>query len=185
MESAQAAVSHPPETFETARLRLRRPTMADAPDIFEYASDPEVTRYLNFTTHKALNTVEEFLRGLLTAMEQGGRYGWAMTLSGSDRLIGMVEIRIQPPRAELGYVLGKTYWGQGYMVEAVRPIVEWALGQGAIHRVWAFCDADNRGSARVLEKVGMEREGTLRKWAMSPNLSDAPRDCHCYSIVRG
>jgi RimJ/RimL family protein N-acetyltransferase len=118
-------------------------------------------------------------------MEQGGRYGWALTPSGSDRLIGMVEIRIQPPRAELGYVLGTRYWGQGYMVEAVGPIVEWALGQGAIHRVWAFCDADNGGSARVLEKVGMTREGTLRRWAMSPNLSDAPRDCHCYSIVRG
>jgi len=184
VESAQAAVSPPPETFETARLRLRRPALADAPDVFEYASDPEVTRYLGFTTHRALNTVEEFLRGLLLAMEQGGRYGWALTQSDSDRLIGMIEIRIQPPRAELGYVLGKAFWGRGYMAEAVRPIVEWSLGQGPIHRVWAFCDADNRGSARVLEKAGMTREGTLRKWAMSPNLSDAPRDCHCYSIVR-
>lgn len=184
VESAQTGVNPPPERIETARLRLRRPTLADAPDIFEYASDPEVTRLLTFTTHRVVGTVEEFLRTLLPAMERGERYGWAITRAGSDRLIGMLEIRIRPAKAELGYVLAKRFWGQGYMTEAVRPVVEWALRQRPIHRVDAFCDAENHGSARVLEKVGMMREGTLRKWFVHPNVSDVPRDCFLYSIVR-
>lgn len=183
MESTQARVS-PPERFETARLRLRRPALTDAPDVFEYASDPEVTRYLAFTTHRVLGTVEEFLRTLDTAAEQGWRYAWAITETGSDRLIGMLEVRIDSAKAEVGYVLGKRYWGRGYMAEALRPVVEWTLRQDSIHRVWAVCDAENRGSARVLEKVGMTREGTLRSWAVSPNISSAPRDHFCYAIVR-
>lgn len=184
MESAQAGLNPPPERYETARLRMRRPTLADAPDIFEYASDPEVTRLLAFTTHRVVGTVEEFLRTLLPAMERGERYGWAITRAGSDRLIGMLEIRIGATKAEMGYVLAKRFWGQGYMAEAARPVVEWALAQERIHRVEAFCDAENHGSARVLEKVGMTREGTLRKWFVHPNVSGAPRDCFLYSIVR-
>jgi RimJ/RimL family protein N-acetyltransferase len=179
------AVNPPPERFETARLRLRRPTMADAPDVFAYASDPEVTRLLAFTTHRELGTVEDFLRDLASATERGERFAWGITEAGSDRLIGMAEIRIQPVKAEIGYVLSKHHWGRGYMAEALRPVVDWALGQESIHRVWAFCDAENRGSARVLEKLGMECEGTLRKWFVHPNLSDVPRDCLCYSIVKG
>jgi ribosomal-protein-alanine N-acetyltransferase len=148
VESTQARVNPPPERFETERLRLRRPRLADA------------------------------------AAEQGWRYAWAITETGSDRLIGMLEIRIASPRGELGYVLAKRFWGRGYMAEALRPVVEWALRQKPIHRVEAFCDAENHGSARVLEKVGMMREGTLRKYFVHPNVSDVPRDCFLYSIVR-
>jgi ribosomal-protein-alanine N-acetyltransferase len=50
--------------------------------------------------------------------------------------------------------------------------------------VWATCDVDNVASARLLERVGMEREGVLRQWLVHPNLSEAPRDCLCYSIVK-
>ncbi|MCI0650822.1 MAG: GNAT family N-acetyltransferase [Planctomycetes bacterium] len=71
------------------------------------------------------------------------------------------------------------------MPEALRPLVEWALGQVAIHRVWAFCDVDNLASARVLEKLGMEREGILRRWFVHPNVSAFPRDCYSYSLVKG
>jgi len=53
-----------------------------------------------------------------------------------------------------------------------------------IYRVWATCDVDNVASARLLERVGMEREGVLRRWLVHPNLSEAPRDCLCYSIVK-
>jgi [ribosomal protein S5]-alanine N-acetyltransferase len=184
VESTQARVNPPPERFETERLRLRRPRLADAADVYEYASDPEVTRYLAFTTHRVVSTVEEFLRTLDTAAGQGWRYAWAITETVSDRLIGMLEIRIASPRGELGYVLAKRFWGRGYMAEALRPVVDWALRQKPIHRVEAFCDAENHGSARVLEKVGMMREGTLRKYFVHPNVSDVPRDCFLYSIVR-
>jgi hypothetical protein len=53
-----------------------------------------------------------------------------------------------------------------------------------IFRVWALCDVDNLASARVMEKVGMQREGILRRWILHPNLSDEPRDVYCYSVVK-
>ncbi len=70
------------------------------------------------------------------------------------------------------------------MSEAVAAMVEWALAQPTIYRVWATCDVDNVASARLLERVGMEREGVLRRWLIHPSLSAAPRDCACYSIVK-
>ncbi len=70
------------------------------------------------------------------------------------------------------------------MTEAVKAIVDWVLKQESIHRVWAFCDVENLASARVLEKVGMQREGVLRRWMIHPNVSDEPRDCYCYAITR-
>src|SRR5437667_8436856 len=73
---------------------------------------------------------------------------------------------------------------QGLMGEAVTAMVEWALAQPMIYRVWAICDVDNVASARLFERVGMEREGVLRRWLVHPNLSEAPRDCLCYSIVK-
>ena len=85
---------------------------------------------------------------------------------------------------DLGYALSRRCWGQGLMSEALASVVQWALAQPEIFRVWATCDLDNAASARVLERVGMEREGVLRRWLVHPNLSDAPRDALCYSIVK-
>jgi RimJ/RimL family protein N-acetyltransferase len=70
------------------------------------------------------------------------------------------------------------------MPEALRPIVDWALQQKEIYRIWAFCDVDNRASARVLEKIGMQREGVLRRWFVHPNMGDVPRDCFCYARIK-
>ncbi len=175
----------PPDRFQTARLTLRRPTLDDAQAIFEeYAADPDVTKYLVFKPHHEVETVRVFLRELMAAVEEGTRIPWAITLTGADRLIGMLEIRIDGVGANLGYVLAKQYWGRGYMPEALRAVVDWAMAQPEIYRVWAFCDVDNQGSAHVMEKIGMQREGILRRWSVSPNVSDEPRDCFCYSVVK-
>ena len=70
------------------------------------------------------------------------------------------------------------------MTEALTSVVTWALAQPEIFRVWATCDVDNVASARLLERVGMEREGVLRRWLVHPNLGETPRDALCYSIVK-
>lgn len=70
------------------------------------------------------------------------------------------------------------------MTEGAAPIVAWALNEADVHRVWATCDADNAASARVLEKLGFGFEGTLRRWAVHPNVSSIPRDSYCYSRVK-
>jgi RimJ/RimL family protein N-acetyltransferase len=83
-----------------------------------------------------------------------------------------------------GYVLARQYWGNGYMLEALAHLVDWALAQPGVYRAWAFCDVDNPGSARVMEKAGMTLEGRLRRWHVCPELGDEPRDCWVYARVR-
>jgi len=174
-----------PASLETERLRLRPPRLEDASEIFaRYAQDPEVTRYLTWRPHKRIEPVQEFLRSLLTLRDQGAVLPWIVERRSDDRLLGVIDLRLQGFRAEVGYALARDAWGQGYASEAARTLVEWALAQPGIYRVWAVCDVDNPASGRVLEKAGMVREGLLRRWSVHPNVSDEPRDCWCYARVR-
>jgi [ribosomal protein S5]-alanine N-acetyltransferase len=86
--------------------------------------------------------------------------------------------------ADIGYVLSRKLWGGGYMTEAANVVVEWAINLSFVYRVWAVCDCENKASARVLEKVGMQREGILRRYIVHPNVSPEPRDCFVYSKIR-
>jgi RimJ/RimL family protein N-acetyltransferase len=70
------------------------------------------------------------------------------------------------------------------MTEAARSVVHWAIGLPLVYRVWAVCDIDNKASARVLEKIGMQRESILRRYIIHPTMSAEPRNCLVYSIVR-
>ena len=96
----------------------------------------------------------------------------------------MIELRINNFKADIGYVVARPFWGRGIATEAGRSVVEWALLQEGIYRVWALCDTENVASARVLEKVGMGREGLLRRNILHPNVSNEPRDSYCYAIVK-
>jgi [ribosomal protein S5]-alanine N-acetyltransferase len=70
------------------------------------------------------------------------------------------------------------------MTEVLGEIVRWGSGQERVFRIGAVCDVENIGSARVMEKAGLEREGLLRRWLIHPNISDDPRDCFSYVRVR-
>jgi RimJ/RimL family protein N-acetyltransferase len=96
----------------------------------------------------------------------------------------MIEMRIDRFRADFGYAIAKPYWGNGYTTEAAKIIIQWALKQESIYRVWAICDVENLASARVMEKAGMQKEGILRRFTIHPNISAEPRDCYCYAIVK-
>jgi ribosomal-protein-alanine N-acetyltransferase len=175
----------PPRSIATERLSLRVPAIADAGPIFaEYAQDSDVTRFLSWKPHQRVETVAAYLRQALSGQEKGGLWFWVITFKDSDRPIGMIHAELHDHRFNFGYVLTKRCWGRGFMAEAMRPVVEWALGQDRIHRVWSFCDVENRASARVLEKLAMQKEGILRRFFVHPNVSDAPRDCYVYSRVR-
>ncbi|MBW7864777.1 MAG: GNAT family N-acetyltransferase [Candidatus Hydrogenedens sp.] len=173
----------PLERMETARLLLRRTRGEDAEDIFrEYAQDPEVTRYLLWPPHTDIAQTQAFMEHCAMVWEKGEAYPYAIVRREDGVLAGMIEARMDSHRAEIGYVLAGRFWGRGYMSEAVSAVVRWAAAQHGIHRVWAYCDAENRASQRVLEKAGLEREGRVRKWALSPNISGIPRDCIFYSL---
>jgi len=175
----------PPEQIETERLVLRVPSVADAEAIFNsYAQDALVTRYLIWRPHQHIRETEDFLTACLAAWNGEARFPYVITLRESGAVIGMIEIRLNEFKADVGYVVSRQHWGKGIATEALRSLVEWALSRKSIYRVWALCDVDNPASARVMEKVGMRREGVLRRQMLHPNISDEPRDCYCYAATK-
>ncbi|HZS43607.1 MAG TPA: GNAT family N-acetyltransferase [Blastocatellia bacterium] len=174
-----------PETFETDRLRLRKPVIEDAEQIFvKYAQDPVVTQYLIWKPHKSIDETRDFMRRCINSWVDGSAYPWIIIRKADNQLLGMIELRINGYIADFGYVLAREYWRNGYTSEASKAVVDWALGQPEIYRVWAICNVENTGSARVMEKVGMQREGILRRRVMHPAFSAEPSDAYCYSIVK-
>lgn len=175
----------PPLTFDTARLRLRPPSDADAPVVFAaWAQDREVTRYLTWRPHATVDESRAFLLRCEAAWRERTAFPWAIEIRESGQLVGMVEMRLRGPAADIGYVLARPCWGAGYMTEAAGAVVEWAIAQPTIYRVWATCDVENVASARVLERLGMHLEGVLRRWIIHPNVDEAPRDSLCYARVK-
>ena len=174
-----------PEIFETARLRLRSPRQEDSAVIFDsYARDQLVTRYLVWLPHQSIETTEKFIALCIEQWANASAFPYVITQKSDARLVGMMDFRLHQHGANLGYVLAKEHWGRGMMTEAARCVVEHALTQQGLYRVQAFCDVDNIPSARVLEKVGMRREGTLRRYIVHPAVSSEPRDCYLYAITR-
>ena len=175
----------PPEEIATKRLILRRPRLSDADDIFDsYAADPEVTRYVTWRPYKDRNEVPPFLQSRLDRWDSGEEFSWVITRLNEDRVIGMIGCRVREHAADIGYVISRNYWNRGYTTEAANSVVDWASNLEFVYRVWAVCDVENIASSRVLEKIGMQREGILRRYIVHPNVSSEPRDCFVYSKVR-
>ena len=175
-----------PESFETSRLRLRPPRLEDSQIIFEtYAQDREVTRYLTWLPHRSVETTKQFVSFCITRWAAATAFPYVLTKRTDTReLLGMIEIEIHRHGAEIGYVLARKHWGQGIMPEAASCLVAHALLQPPIFRVQAFCDMANTASARTLEKIGMTREGILRRYVVHPSMSTEPRDCYLYARTR-
>ena len=178
-------MTKPPETLETSRVLLRLPTLNDADTMFQkYTQDQEVTKYLIWRPHESISVTREFIHRCIQCWSDKSAFPWVVIRKNDDELIGMIELRIDKFRADLGYVIAREHWGVGYATEITKTVVDWALAQEQLYRIWATCDVENIASARVLEKAGMQREGILRRYIVHPNISDKPRDSYCYSIVK-
>lgn len=176
---------NPPKSLKTERLRLRKVKLSDADAIFrQYAQDAEVTKYVSWRAHADAEETREYVRMCLLAWNIGKAFHWVIERAEDKQVMGMVIARVDEEKWELGYVLARKHWGKGYMTEAIRGLIAWALKQTDIYRIWAVCDVDNAASARVMEKAGMVREGTLRRWSVHPNICPEPRDSYCYAIVK-
>lgn len=172
--------------LRTERLLLRKMRLEDAEEMFAYASDPKVTRYLLWETHRTVEDSEDFLRFAVEGYERGEFGGWGIVLSGSGAFVGTCGLDAgyspEHARAELGYVLSRSHWGRGLMPEAVREVVRFGFEELDLNRVEARCFAGNVASARVMEKAGMAYEGTLRG---REYVKGVYRDMRVHSILRG
>ncbi len=177
----------PPETFATSRLSARRPRVDDAAAVFAaYATDADVTRYLAWPPYKRVEPLADFLRERISDWERpaAAHYAWMLCLRGTDTPIGSIGVMPDGRKVMCGYVLAKKFWGRGMMTEALRHVVEWAVAQPDVDRVWAYCDSENPASLRVMEKAGLVQEGVLRRWHASPTIGPGLRDCVVCSKVK-
>jgi ribosomal-protein-alanine N-acetyltransferase len=175
----------PAATWETDRLLARPASATDARIVFDrYACDAAVAKYMTWRPHRNIKETIEFLRRCEELWRNGNAFPWSLWLKSDGDFVGFVEARVRGSAVDLGYALSRPYWRQGFMSEALTCVIRWALAQPEIFCVWATCDVENVASARVLERVGMECEGILRRWLVHPNISDVPRDCLCYAIVK-
>jgi RimJ/RimL family protein N-acetyltransferase len=153
--------------LETQRLIMRDFRDDDWPTVAAYWADPRYQRYYP-ENQRHEETVRALIGRFVAAQAEQPRQRWQLALVTRDggRLIGNCGIRVNDPdlrEANIGYELNPEFWGQGYASEAARAILRFGFEELGLHRVWAECVADNAGSVRVLEKLGMRREAHFRE----------------------
>lgn len=161
-----AGTGSPTGGFElrTARLRLRAMGDADLPAFVAYRQDPEVARYQSWDeTFSAEDAVALFAGKRGIAIGTPGAWTQiAIEEAATGALLGDCALHVKeddPRQAEIGFTLARGYRGKGYATEAVEAVLEYAFGTLGLHRVTAITDARNAAAARLLQRVGMRREG--------------------------
>jgi RimJ/RimL family protein N-acetyltransferase len=154
--------------LRTERLLLREIEADDWPAVLAYQSDPRYLRYYAWTGRDE-PSVRAFVAGLAALKHEQPRrkFQLAVTLpEEAGRLIGNCGLRVDDAgsgQGNIGYELDPRYWGRGFATEAARAMVALGFEQLGLHRIWSWCVADNTASWRVMEKLGMRREGHLRE----------------------
>lgn len=161
-----AGMSLPTPTLRTARLRLRPVTSADADALFALHSNAYVLRYWDAPPWSDRHRADRFIAACRQMAAEGSGARLAMESGSDGRFIGWCGLTRWNPdyrSASLGYCLDQAAWGHGYATEAARAVLQWAFDTLDLNRVQAETDTRNMASARVLEKLGFVREGTLRE----------------------
>jgi ribosomal-protein-alanine N-acetyltransferase len=156
----------PAPTLPTARLRLRPFGDADANDLFALQSDAHVLRYWDAPPWSERARAERFIAACRRMAEEGTGARLAVDRVSDGTFIGWCSLNRWNPEyrsASLGYCFAAAAWGHGYATEAAGVLLRWAFGALDLNRVQAETDTRNVASARVLEKLGFAREGTLRE----------------------
>lgn len=151
-------------TLRGSRVLLRWLTAEDVDALHEIFSDPEVARYLAIPRQQSREETERFLTSIHDGFRTSSLYQWGIEHAG--RLIGTCTlggIDWENRRAEIGFVLGRSSWGQGLMPDALAPLIDYSFGDLGLHRIEADVDPRNAASLRLLDKLGFRREGHLRE----------------------
>jgi ribosomal-protein-alanine N-acetyltransferase len=164
------------------RIALRAPLLDDAGALFTVvASDPEVTRYLSWLPHRTVDETRSVITGLFNI---GVDHTWLIILRRSGELIGQIGYLVTAPHAvQVGYALGRRFWGHGLAGEALQLVVDQLRDNPALYRVAASVHPDNHRSARVLERAGFILEGRLARAILFPGLATEPQDALLYGMA--
>jgi [ribosomal protein S5]-alanine N-acetyltransferase len=159
-------VSLPTPTLLTARLRLRPFTSADADALFALHRNAHVLRYWDAPPWSEPARAERFIAACARMAEEGSGARLAIDRVSDQVFLGWCSLSRWNPdyrSAAMGYCFNEAAWGHGYATEAGHAVLQWAFDTLDLNRVQAETDTRNAASARVLEKLGFVREGTLRE----------------------
>ena len=171
--------------LQTERLILRPFVREDAQPMFDnWASDPEVTKFLSWPAYKSIDTAHWILDIWLKDYERPDFYQWAVVLKELNQPIGSISVVNSDDRvdmAEIGYCIGKPWWGQGIMTEALAAIMGYLFDEVGMQRIEAGYDPNNPASGAVMRKCGLKYEGTFRRRIRS---NRGITDVAWYSILK-
>ena len=154
------------QRIETRRLILRRFKLEDADDMYHnWASDPEVTRYLTWPVHSSVAVSRSLLADWISRYKEDTYFNWAIEYKETGRVIGNISVvkwNEAAEAADMGYCLSKACWGHGFMPEALEAVMDYLFDVVGLNRIAACHDVNNIKSGRVMAKAGMRQEGILR-----------------------
>ncbi|MBQ2816950.1 MAG: GNAT family N-acetyltransferase [Clostridia bacterium] len=152
--------------IETQRLLLRKLTLDDAEDLYEYSREERVAKYVLWRAHESIADTKFFLRCVQRQYRQYDKTApYGITLKDSGKVIGTISFSYvagDRSSAEIGYSLSHDYWNMGYMTEALKAVIDYSFKELYIHRIEAVHDVRNIASGHVMRKCGMKLEGTMR-----------------------
>ena len=151
--------------LETPSLVLRPMLLSDAREIFAYASDPEVARYVLWDPHRSLAETRSYIRYIRSLYRSGLPSSWAVVFRQTGQVIGSIGFMWASEEnrsAEVGYSFSRAFWNRGLATEALSAVLNSAFTALNLNRIEAQRDIRNPASGRVMEKCGMRQEGVLR-----------------------
>lgn len=167
--------------LETPQLLLRKLSLADADDLFQVFSDEETTNYVPREKHADKMVTSSHLENLIKRMDEGISFVWSVSDKIDNRVIGTVNLYFKRDRAaSIGAVIISERWGKGIATEALKEIIDFGFNKMKLIRIEGKCESNNIASEKMLKKLGMTYEGTLRKEVI---IKGIPRDAKVYSIL--
>lgn len=167
---------------KTRRLTLRRIRTQDLEDVYDYARDPELTKYLLWYPHPDISYTRSYLSYIDKGYKKGSFYDWGIELDGKMiGTVGFTSFDLNNNSAQVGYVINMKYKGQGIATEALGAIIKFGFETLGLERIYARYMIGNCASRRVMEKVGMTYEGTLRHGVFAKG---SYRDVGICSIIK-
>ena len=172
------------QTIKMSRLTLRKFELADAEMMFtNWASDDDISRFMRWATHKSVAETKAIIGNWVDGYKENTCYHWGICIEGGE-MIGSVGVMITAEydfKAEFGYCIGRRWWGQGYVTEAVKAVIDYMFCNTDIARIEAYHSVDNPASGKVMAKAGMRHEGFAHHKYKN---RDGFQDCDLYGIVR-
>jgi [ribosomal protein S5]-alanine N-acetyltransferase len=170
--------------LDTARLKLRPLFEEDVDAVYEYSSDPDITQFLLWYTHRTKDDSFSFIKFARDEFDKRSSIIWGIELRAERKIIGTIDLRNYNSIhrcGEIGYVIRKNYWNKGFVTEAIKAVIDYGFRELNLNRVEAHCEHENTGSWRAMEKSGMKYEGSLREKVY---IKDRFRTMKMYSILK-